>query len=105
MRRGITITHGRVNSVTVDGDGVTVTSDRVAVRARVCVLACWRANYALQRKMGVGVPALLMRSAQTELPVDRPGDVEVHFCHHAAPGGFAWAVPVTRGDRAFWWSG
>jgi len=100
IREGLTLLYGRVNSVTVDRDGVTVTSDQLTVRARACVLACG-ANYALQRKMGFGVPELLMRSAQTELPVDRPGDVEVHFGRHTAPGGFAWAVPVTRGDRAF----
>jgi geranylgeranyl reductase family protein len=97
---GLRLAHGRVTSVTVDRDGVTVKTGTVIARARACVLACG-ANYALQRKLGFGMPELLMRSAQAELPADRAGDVEVHFGRHLAPGGFGWAVPVKRGDRSF----
>jgi geranylgeranyl reductase family protein len=99
-RQGVTLLHGRVNSVAVDRDGVTVTADNVTVRARACVLACG-ANYTLPRRLGFGMPELLMRSAQAELPVDRLGDVEVHLGSRVAPSGFGWAVPVTRGDRSF----
>ena len=31
----------------------------------------------------------------------RPGDVEVHFGAEVAPEGFAWVVPVSRGDRTY----
>jgi flavin-dependent dehydrogenase len=64
------------------------------------VLACG-ASYAVQRKLGLGIPRMLLHSAQAELPAERPGDVEVHLGTRLAPGGFAWAVPVLRGDRSF----
>src|SRR6185369_5558828 len=35
------------------------------------------------------------------VPVVEPGHVEVHFGNSVAPKGFAWAVPVTRGQRTF----
>ena len=59
------------------------------------MLACG-ASYALQRKLGLGIPRLLLHSAQVELPAERLGDVEVHFGRNIAPRGFAWAVPVQR---------
>ncbi len=68
---------------------------RLVARGRVCVLACG-ASYALQRKLGLGMPRLLLHSAQVELPAERLGDVEVHFGRSVAPRGFAWAVPVQR---------
>jgi geranylgeranyl reductase family protein len=85
----------RVTSVDVDGDGVSVTAGGAVARARVCVLACG-ASYALQRKLGLGMPRLLLHSAQVELPAGRLGPVEVHFGRRVAPSGFAWAVPVQR---------
>ena len=89
----------RVTSVDVEADGVRVTAGTTVARARVCILACG-ANYALQRQLGLGIPRLLLHSAQVELPADRLSDVEVHFGRHVAPGGFAWAVPVQR-DRPY----
>jgi flavin-dependent dehydrogenase len=62
------------------------------------VLACG-ASYALHRRLELGRPRLVLQSAQAELPASRLGDVEVHFGSAAAPGGFAWAVPVQRRDR------
>lgn len=98
---GVRIAHdGRVTAVNVHRDGVTVAAGGRVVRARACVLACG-ANYAVQRKLGLGIPRMLLRSAQAELPAERPGDVEVHLGARLAPGGFAWAVPVIRGDRSF----
>ena len=85
----------RVTSVDVDQDGVRVTAGPLVARARVCVLACG-ATYALQRRLGFGIPRLLLHSAQVELPAERLGDVEVHFGRNIAPRGFAWAVPVQR---------
>jgi geranylgeranyl reductase family protein len=89
----------RVTSVDVEPDGVRVTAGSHVARGRVCVLACG-ASYALQRRLGLGIPRLLLHSAQVELPAGRLGDVEVHFGHHTAPQGFAWAVPVQR-DRPY----
>lgn len=89
----------RVVSVDTDAGGVTVTTGAGdALRARACVLACG-ASYAIQRRLGLGTPAVHLQSAQLELPCGRPGDVEVHFGTDVAPSGFAWTVPVRRGDR------
>jgi digeranylgeranylglycerophospholipid reductase len=89
----------RVTSVDVDRDGVYVTAGTTVVRGRVCALACG-ASYALQRQLGLGMPRLLLHSAQIELPASRLDDVEVHFGRSIAPQGFAWAVPVQR-DRPY----
>jgi geranylgeranyl reductase family protein len=87
----------RVTAVEVDAEGVQVAAGATRVRGRVCILACG-ATYALQRKLGLGMPRLLLHSAQVEVPAQRLGDVEVHFGRRVAPRGFAWAVPVQR-DR------
>ena len=44
---------------------------------------------------------MLLHTAQAELPATRPGDVEVHFGAEIAPEGFAWVVPVSRGDQTY----
>jgi digeranylgeranylglycerophospholipid reductase len=100
LRAGVRVVHGRVTTLRVDDAGVTVTGSAVAARGRVCILACG-ASYAIQRQLGLGIPTMRLVSAQTELPAERLGDVEVHFGRRLAPGGFSWAVPVRRGDRAF----
>ena len=66
-----------------------------AIHARAVVLACG-ASYGLQRRFGLGMPAVSLNSAQLEVPASRGGDVEVYFGGDTAPGGFAWTVPVTR---------
>jgi geranylgeranyl reductase family protein len=65
------------------------------VTARLLVMACG-ANYAFQRRFGLGLPRGYLHTAQRELVATRTGDVELHFGHEIAPGGFAWAVPVVR---------
>jgi digeranylgeranylglycerophospholipid reductase len=85
----------RVTGVEVRGHDVQVTSGARTTCARVCILACG-ASYSVQRKLGLGMPRLLLHSAQCELPADRLEDVEVHFGRTVAPRGFAWAVPVER---------
>lgn len=95
---GVVFRTARATSVDVDRTGVTVAGDGISVRARACVLACG-ASYALHRRLELGRPRLVLQSAQAELPADRLGPVEVHFGSTAAPGGFAWAVPVDRGNR------
>jgi geranylgeranyl reductase family protein len=95
---GVIIMSGaRVTDLATDRDGVTLSfGARPAVRARACILACG-ANYALQRRLGLGLPAVFLQSAQVEWPAARRESVEVHFGRETAPGGFAWVVPVRRG--------
>ena len=82
-----------------DGVSVTTASQR-RIAAKACVLACG-ANYALQKRLGLGTPVMHLQSAQIEVPAPEPGHVEVHFGNDVAPKGFAWAVPVIRGQRTF----
>ena len=91
----------RVRTINCDADFVSVdTSVGSALRARACVLACG-ARYALHRQLALHPPAMLLHTAQAELPAARPGDVEVHFGAEIAPEGFAWVVPVSRGDQTY----
>lgn len=93
---GVQLSYGeRVTSVDVDANRVRVTTAGAEVHARVCALACG-ASYAVQRRLRLGMPRVLLHSAQAELPATRLGDVEVHFGARVAPRGFAWAVPVQR---------
>jgi geranylgeranyl reductase family protein len=94
---GATIVRGsRVTAVDPAPDGVELTfANSDTLRARAVVLACG-ANYAFQRRLGLGMPSTFLQSAQLELPADRIGDVEIHFGSEIAPKGFAWAVPVRR---------
>lgn len=70
------------------------------VSARLLMLACG-ANYAFQRRVGLGLPRDYLHTAQREVPSRTPGDVELHFGREVAPGGFAWAVPVRRPNGTF----
>lgn len=88
-----------VRAITCETNAVTVdVAGNSPVHARACVLACG-GRYALQRQLGLGLPSLFLRTAQQELPAGQPRDVEIHFGGDIAPKGFAWAVPVWRGDR------
>ena len=102
VRAGVCLQTGvRALDVARDGDAVSVAlRGRPPVRARACVIACG-GRYALQRRLGFGLPPLFLHTAQLELPATRPGDVELHFGGDVAPKGFAWAVPVWRGDRPY----
>ncbi|HET7221142.1 MAG TPA: NAD(P)/FAD-dependent oxidoreductase [Vicinamibacterales bacterium] len=71
-----------------------------SVRARAAVIACG-ASYRLNRALGLGVPSVLVHSAQLEVPFPAIDDVEVHFGRSVAPGGFAWIVPFTRHGTFF----
>ena len=91
----------RVTAIETSGDRATLSfADRDAVQARAVILACG-ASYAFQKRLGLGIPATFLQSAQLELPADRPGDVEIHFGSEIAPKGFAWAVPVRRASGTF----
>ena len=91
----------RVRGVSIDDEQVCVDiGGPEPLRARACVLATG-GRYALHRPLGLGLPDHYLHTAQRELPASRPGVVEVHFGREVAPGGFAWIVPVWRGDRAY----
>jgi geranylgeranyl reductase family protein len=97
---GVRVRRARVTGVAVDATGATIVTAAEAFRARVCVLACG-AGYALQQRLGLGVPRVMLHSAQSEIAAGRLGEVEVHFGREIAPGGFGWAVPVRRGAARF----
>jgi flavin-dependent dehydrogenase len=90
----------RVLRVDPDAAGVTVATTGREIRARAVVLACG-VHYAFQQRLGLGLPAVFLNSAQLEVPVESPGDVEVHFGSQIAPRGFGWVVPVHRPSGAF----
>lgn len=86
----------RVTAVRIDRTHAEVETEHgVRARARAVVLACG-AHYSFQRRLGLGMPALRLNSAQLELPAGRTGDVELYFGSDLAPRGFAWGVPVAR---------
>jgi digeranylgeranylglycerophospholipid reductase len=90
----------RVSTLDVDASGVNAMAGDTHIRARLAILACG-ASYAFQRRLGLGLPRLYLHSAQRELPVERPCEVELHFGRDVAPQGFAWAVPVERPDGPY----
>jgi len=99
---GATLVHNRrVEEVDVEPDAVSIRlKDGERIRARTCVLACG-ANYAIQRRLGLGLPSIYLQSAQLEVPAGRTGDVEMYFGRDVAPNGFAWVVPVQRPDGEY----
>jgi len=99
---GATLVHSRrVEDVDVEPDAVSIRlKDGERIRARTCVLACG-ANYAIQRRLGLGLPSIYQQSAQLEVPAGRSGDVEMYFGRGVAPNGFAWVVPVQRPDGEY----
>jgi geranylgeranyl reductase family protein len=101
-RAGVRLCAGRrVRNLELTAEGMRIDIDGAdAVHARAVVLACG-ANYGLQRRFGLGMPTVSLNSAQLEVPALRGGDVEVYFGSDWAPGGFAWAVPVSRRTGAF----
>jgi digeranylgeranylglycerophospholipid reductase len=73
-------------------------TDGAAVAARTCVIACG-VGYGLQRQLGLGLPSQFLHSAQLEVDADIPDSaVELHLGRATAPEGFAWVVPVRRGE-------
>jgi digeranylgeranylglycerophospholipid reductase len=99
---GATLVSGqRITAIEPGAAGMRVTSATGETHeGRAVVLACG-ANYAFQRRFGLGLPRTFLQSAQMELPAGRLGDVEVHFGAEIAPRGFAWAVPVRRPGGTF----
>ena len=92
----------RVVGVTRGPQSVTISTadDDVAIEARAAILACG-ASYRFNRALGLGVPSVLVHSAQLEVSFPPLDQVEVHFGRKIAPGGFAWVVPFGRGGTTF----
>jgi digeranylgeranylglycerophospholipid reductase len=90
-----------VRRIAVEPHRVVVTAENGhTVEARACVLACG-ASYRFNRALGLGVPRKFVQSAQVEVPMRGPEQIEVHLGRSTAPGGFAWVVPFARGAHAF----
>ena len=85
----------RVSQVEVGPTCVRALVGEGWVHARLLFMACG-ANYAFQRRLGLGLPLGYLHTAQRELAATHMGAVELHFGHDIAPGGFAWAVPIVR---------
>lgn len=93
---GATLRSGqRVRAIDSRPDGVMVRTGTGTLRARACVLACG-ASYRFNRALGLGLPRVMVHSAQLEVPFAPVDHVEVHVGRRVAPGGFAWLVPFRR---------
>lgn len=97
---GATIVTGcRADDVRVAADSVEVTGARgVLYRGRALVLACGVA-YRFHRGMEVGLPEAMLHTAQLEIDAKPASALEIHLGRQVAPEGFAWLVPVRRGER------
>ena len=99
LEAGATVAAGeRVRSIETEADGVCVRTTRATMRARCAVLACG-ASYRLNRMLGLGLPRVLVSSAQVEVPFPDLERIEVHLGRQIAPGGFGWVVPFRRDAR------
>jgi geranylgeranyl reductase family protein len=81
-----------------DHRGVAVTCRRPEGEARrffakVLILA-GGPRYAFHERLGLGTSSVLWRSAHAELPGDGLPHAQVYLGRDAAPGAFAWAVPI-----------
>jgi len=70
------------------------------LRAKMAVLANGP-RYKFQRKLGMGQPGALLRTAQAEAPIRGIKNAKVLTGSQVAPGSFAWIVPFQRGDEKF----
>jgi digeranylgeranylglycerophospholipid reductase len=101
QRAGVEIRTGfRVDRIRPERRRMQVLGSGGTVSARVCILACGVA-YGLPRQLGLRLPPLVLHSAQVEVDTRevRPV-VELYLGRTVAPDGFAWVVPMTRGERA-----
>ena len=82
-------------------------ADRVCVRtasgqdltARACVVACG-AKYRFNQQLGLGLPRVLVQSAQLDTTFPPLDQIEVHLDNRFIRGGFAWVVPFRRDGRS-----
>jgi digeranylgeranylglycerophospholipid reductase len=87
-------------AVTASGVRVDVRGMSTPLEARAVVLACG-ANYRFHRLLGLGLPEVFLQSAQVETRFPDMPEIEVQFGREVAPSGFAWVVPLRRGDEAY----
>lgn len=80
--------------VEVEGEGGSET-----FRARALVLACG-VTYRFHGALGFGLPAAVLHTAQLEVDATPAEALEIHVGRRVAPEGFAWFVPIKRGERA-----
>jgi geranylgeranyl reductase family protein len=89
----------RVDRIEVGPRSVEImTQHRQRLRARAVVLACG-VTYRFHGLLGSGLPASLLHTAQTEVDATPQDALEIHLGRNVAPEGFAWIVPVKRGNR------
>ncbi len=100
QRAGVEIRTGfRVERLRPGPRGMQIEGAVGVVSARVCVLACG-VGYGLQRQLGLELPSLFLHSAQIEVDTRAVSSaVELYLGREVAPEGFAWMVPLTRGER------
>lgn len=87
-------------SVTPTGVRIDVRGLATPVAARAVVLACG-ANYRFHRQLGLGLPEVFLQSAQVETRFPDMPEIEVQFGREVAPSGFAWMVPLRRGEEPY----
>jgi digeranylgeranylglycerophospholipid reductase len=89
----------RAEAISVTPDAVAVATPQRTFHGRVLVLACG-VTYRFHRQMGWPMPSTFLHSAQVEVDA-RPTDMlELHMGRQTAPAGFAWMVPIRRGERS-----
>ena len=100
QRAGVEIRTGfKVERLRPEPRGMQIEGPAGVLSARVCVLACG-VGYGLQRQLGLELPSLFLHSAQIEVDTrDVSSTVELYLGREVAPEGFAWTVPLTRGER------
>jgi digeranylgeranylglycerophospholipid reductase len=100
QRAGVEIRTGfKVHRVRPEPHRIEILGSGGALSARVCILACGVA-YGLQRQLGLELPSLMLHSAQVEVDTSEARPiVELYLGRAIAPEGFAWVVPVTRGEQ------
>jgi len=87
----------RVEDVRMGRAVVEVTTGRRVHLARAIILACGVA-YRFHRRMGFGLPSSVLHTAQIEIDARPATAMEIHLGRQVAPEGFAWLVPVRRGE-------
>lgn len=100
QRAGVEIRTGfRAERLRPERRGMQIEGPAGVVSARVCILACG-VGYGLQRQLGLELPSLLLHSAQIEVDTAETSSmVELYLGREVAPEGFAWTVPLVRGER------
>ncbi len=89
-----------VDGVRVAGRGVEVSCrDGAAHRGRGLVLACG-VTYRFHGLLGSRPPGAVLHTAQAEFDAHAGGALEIHLGREVAPEGFAWLVPVRRGEQS-----